>query len=84
MMNRVDAVGNGGVGEGGRGEGGDGGKERSTMKPVSLTEPVGIKKNTQPMVVVTVSRGVWTRWAIEPYVREVRQEGEDGGGGRGA
>ncbi len=47
--------------------------------PVSLTEPVGIKNNNQPMVVVTVSRGVRTWRAIEQRVREVRQEGEDGG-----
>ncbi len=31
-------AGNGGVGEGGKGEGEDGGRGRSTMKPVSLTK----------------------------------------------
>ncbi len=82
MMNREDAVGDGEVGEGGRGEGGDGGRGRSTTKPVSSTEPVGIKNNNQPMVVVTVSGGVRTWRAIEQRVREARQEGEDGRGGR--
>ncbi len=45
MTNREDMVVDGGVGEGGRGKGKDGGKERSTAKLVSLTEPVGIKNN---------------------------------------
>jgi hypothetical protein len=76
-----DAAGNGGVGEGGRGEGKDGGGGRSTAKPMSLTEPVGIKNNNQPMVVVTVSGGMRTWRAIEQCVREARQEGGDGGGG---
>jgi hypothetical protein len=80
MTNREDAAGDGGVGEGGRGEGGDSGRGRSTTKPVSSSEPVGIKNNNQPMVVVTVSRGVRTRRVIERQVREARQEGEDGGG----
>jgi hypothetical protein len=34
------------------------------------------------MMVVTVSGGVWKRRAIERQVKEARQEGEDGGGGR--
>jgi hypothetical protein len=34
------------------------------------------------MMVVTVSGGMWKRQAIEQQVKEVRQEGEDGGGGR--
>jgi hypothetical protein len=51
-------VGKGGEGEGERGEGEDGSRERSTTKPVSSTEPVGIKNNNQPMMVMTVSRGV--------------------------
>ncbi len=33
-----DVAGNGGVGEGGRGDGEDGGRGRSTMKPVSSTK----------------------------------------------
>ncbi len=81
MTNRENAAGIGGVSEGGWGEGGDGGWGRSTMKPVSSTEPVGIKNNNQPMVVVTVIGGVRTRRAIEGHVREARQEGQDGGGG---
>ncbi len=52
MTNQEDAAGNGGVGEGGRGEGEDGGRGRSTAKPVSSTEPVGIKNNKQPMMLV--------------------------------
>ncbi len=80
-MNREDATGDGGVGEGGRGEGRDGSRGRSTTKPVSSTEPVGIKNNNQPMVVVSGSGGVRTWQAIEQHVREARQEREDGGGG---
>jgi hypothetical protein len=49
---------------------------------MSLTEPVAIKNNNQPMMVVTVSGGARTRWVIEQQVREARQEREDGGGGR--
>ncbi len=56
MTNREDAVGDGGVGEGGRGEGGDSSGGRSTTKPVSPTEPVGIKNTNLPIVVVTVSK----------------------------
>jgi hypothetical protein len=82
MTNREDAAGDGGVGEGGRGEGGDGSGGRSMTNPVLMTEPVGIKNNNQPMVVVTVSGGMRTWRAIEQCVREARQEGEDGGGGR--
>ncbi len=82
MTNWEDAAGDGGVGEEGRGEGGDSGRGRSMTKPVSLTELVGIKNNNQPMVVVTVNRGLRTWRVIEQHVREVRQEGEDGGGGR--
>jgi hypothetical protein len=54
-------VGDGGEGEGQRGEGEDGGRKRSATKPVSLTEPVRIKNNNQPMMVMTVSGGVTTR-----------------------
>ncbi len=36
-------AGDGGEGEGERGEGKNGGRGRRTMKPVSSTEPVGIK-----------------------------------------
>jgi hypothetical protein len=82
MTNQEDAAGDGGVGEGGRGEGGNSGGGRSTTKPVSLKEPVGIKKNNQPIVVVTISRGVRMQQAIERQVREARQEREDCGGGR--
>jgi hypothetical protein len=35
QSNNNDVAGNGGVGEGGRGEGENGGRGRSTMKPVS-------------------------------------------------
>jgi hypothetical protein len=52
MTNQEDSVGNGGVGERGRGEGEDGGKGRSMAKPVSSTEPVSIKNNKQPMMMV--------------------------------
>jgi hypothetical protein len=82
MMNQEDAAGNGGVGEGGRGEGEDSGGERSTMKQVSSTEPVGINNNNQLMMVVTVSRGARTWQPIVQQVREARQAGEDGGGRR--
>ncbi len=75
-------MGNGEVGEGGRGEGEDGGRGRSTTKPVSSTEPISIKYNNQPMMVVTVSRDKRTWRVIEQQVREARQGGEDGGGGR--
>ncbi len=51
-------------------------------EPVLSTELVGIKHNNWPMVVVTVSRGMRTWRVIEPQVREARQEGEDGGGGK--
>ncbi len=34
------------------------------------------------MMVVTVSGDVWKRGAIERQVKEARQEGEDGRGGR--
>ncbi len=44
-------------------------------KPVSSTEPVGIKNNNQPMMVMTESGGVKTQWAIEQQMREARQEG---------
>jgi hypothetical protein len=81
-MNREDVAGDGGVGEGGKGEGGDGGRGRSMTKLVLSTELVGIKNNNQPMVVLTVSRGMRTRLAIEQRVREVRQEREDSWGGR--
>ena len=77
-----DAAGDGEVGEGERGEGEDSGGGRSMTKPVSSTEPVGIKNNNQQMIVVTVSRGVRTRRGIEQQVREARQEGEDDGGRR--
>ncbi len=46
------------------GESRDGGGGRRTTKPVLSTEPVGIKNNNQPMVVVTVSGGMRTRRAI--------------------
>jgi hypothetical protein len=59
-----------------RGEKGEvGGGERSATKPVSSTEPVGIKNNNQPMMLMTVSEGVRTRQAIEQQVREARHEG---------
>jgi hypothetical protein len=45
MTNREDVAGNGGVGEGGRGEGKDSSRGRSTMTPVSFTEPGGIKNS---------------------------------------
>jgi hypothetical protein len=70
-----DAAGDGGEGEGERGEGEDGGRGRRETKPVSSTEPVGIKNNNQPMMVMTESGGMRTRRAIEQQVREVRQEG---------
>jgi hypothetical protein len=82
MTNREDVVSNGGVGEGGRGEDEDCSGGRSTIKPVSSTEPVGINNNNQPMMVVTVSKDVRTQRAIEQQVREARQNGEDGRGGR--
>ncbi len=82
MTNREGAAGDGGVGEGGRGEGGHGGGGRSTMKPVSSIEPMGIKNHNQPMVVVTVSGGVRTWRTIKQCVREARQEGKDGRGRR--
>ncbi len=44
-------------------------------KPVSFTEPVGIKNNNQPMMVMTVSRGVRTQQGIEQQVKEARHEG---------
>ncbi len=68
-------MGNGGKGEGGRGEREDGGGERSAMKPVSLTEPVGMKNNNQPMMVMTVSGGMSTWQAIEQQMRDARHEG---------
>ncbi len=58
-------MGYGGEGEGERGEGEDGNRERSTMKPMSSAEPVGIINNNQPMMGMTVSRGMRTRQAIE-------------------
>jgi hypothetical protein len=58
-------MGDGGKGEGERREEEDGGGGRSATKPVSLTEPVGIKSNNQLMMVMTESRGVRTLWAIE-------------------
>ncbi len=66
---------NGGEGEGERGEGDDGGGGRSATKPVSSTEPVGIKNSNQPMMVMTVSGGVWTQRVIEQQAREARQDG---------
>ncbi len=68
-------MGNGEEGEGERGEGEDGGRGRSAMKPMALTEPVGIKNNNQPMMVMTESGGVRTWQAVEHQVREARQEG---------
>ncbi len=67
-------VGDGGEEEGERGEGEDGGGGRSATKPVSSTEPVGIKNNNQPVMVMTESGGVRSRQAIEQQVRVVRQE----------
>ncbi len=68
-------AGNGGVGEGGRGEGEYGGRGKSMMKLVS-------SKQNRPMMVVTVSGGVWKQWAIKQQMKKARREGEDGGGGR--
>jgi hypothetical protein len=45
------------------------------MKLVSSTEPVGMKNNNQPMMVMTESRGMRMQQAIEQQVREARQEG---------
>ncbi len=45
------------------------------MKPVSSTEPVGIKNNNQLMMVMTVSGGMRLQQAIEQQVREARHEG---------
>ncbi len=67
--------GNGGEGDGERGKGENGNGERSAMKPVSSTEPVGIKNNNQPMVVMVVSGGMRMRQAIEQQVREARHDG---------
>jgi hypothetical protein len=46
----------------------------SVMKPLSLTEPVGMKNNNQPMMVMTESKDVRMRRGIEQQVREARQE----------
>jgi hypothetical protein len=67
-------AGNGGEGEGERGEGEDGGGGRSATKTVSSTEPVGIKNNNQPMMVMAESRSVRMWRAIEQQVGEARQE----------
>jgi hypothetical protein len=69
-----DSAGNGGGGEGERGEGEDGSGRKSAMKPVSLTEPVGIKHNNQLLMVMTESRGVRT-WQMIEQQREARQKG---------
>ncbi len=45
------------------------------LKLVSLTEPVGMKSNNQPMMVMTESGDMRMQRAIERQVREARQEG---------
>jgi hypothetical protein len=54
-------AGNGGEGDGEKGEDEDGSRERSATKPLSLTEPLGIKNNNQPMMVMTFRGGVRTQ-----------------------
>ncbi len=73
MTNWEDTAGNGGVGEGEREDGGGG---RST------TKLVGIKNNNQPIMVVTINRGVRTQQAIEQqYGRQGKREMTAGGEG---